>query len=120
MTFSYLTLSRFVMIVAASLAASSVSFAESGLASYYGNESGTRTASGERFNENDMTCAHRSHPFGTRLRVTTKSASIVCRVNDRGPSKRLRGRIIDLSVGAARHLGILGRGLAEVTVEVIY
>jgi rare lipoprotein A len=86
----------------------------SGVASYYGNESGSRTASGERFNQNAMTCAHRSLPFGTRLRVTHGSRSVVVTVNDRGPF--VRGRVLDLSTGAARAVGLggVGRIVAEV------
>jgi len=87
----------------------------SGVASFYGNESGSQTASGERFNENAMTCAHRSLPFGTKLRVTHGGRSIVVRVNDRGPF--VRGRVLDLSTAAARALGI--DGLGQVTAEVI-
>ena len=57
----------------------------SGMASFYGNESGSKTASGQRFNQNAMTCAHRSLPFGTKLRVTHRGQSVVVTVNDRGP-----------------------------------
>ena len=87
----------------------------SGVASYYGNESGSRTASGQRFNQNDMTCAHRSFPFGTKLRVSSGGHSVVVTVNDRGPF--VRGRVLDLSKGAARALGM--GGLARVTAEVV-
>ena len=79
----------------------------SGMASYYGNESGSRTASGQRFNQNAMTCAHRSLPFGTKLRVTHGGRSVVVTVNDRGPF--VRGRVLDLSTGAARAIGLGGR-----------
>jgi rare lipoprotein A len=87
----------------------------SGVASYYGNESGSRTASGEHFNQNAMTCAHRSLPFGTKLRVSHGDRSVVVTVNDRGPF--VRGRVLDLSKGAARVLGLGGVG--RVTAEVI-
>ena len=87
----------------------------SGMASFYGNESGSKTASGERFNQNAMTCAHRSLPFGTKLRVSAGGRSVVVTVNDRGPF--VRGRVLDLSKGAARALGM--GGLARVTAEVI-
>ena len=87
----------------------------SGVASFYGNESGSQTASGQRFNENAMTCAHRSLPFGTKLRVTHGDRSVVVTVNDRGPF--IRGRVLDLSKGAARVLGM--DGIAHVTAEVI-
>jgi rare lipoprotein A len=86
-----------------------------GVASMYGNESGSKTASGQRFNENAMTCAHRSLPFGTKLRVSHGGRSIVVTVNDRGPF--VRGRVLDLSTGAARALGI--SGLGQVTAEVM-
>ena len=86
----------------------------SGMASYYGNESGSRTASGQRMNANAMTAAHRSLPFGTKLRVTHGDRSVVVTINDRGPF--IRGRVLDLSTGAARAIGLggLGRVVAEV------
>ena len=87
----------------------------SGVASFYGNESGSQTASGQRFDQNAMTCAHRSLPFGTKLRVSTGQRSVVVTVNDRGPF--IRGRVLDLSKGAARVLGM--DGIAHVTAEVI-
>ena len=86
-----------------------------GVASTYGNESGRQTASGQRFNENAMTCAHRSLPFGTKLRVTHGGRSVVVTVNDRGPY--VRGRVLDLSTAAARALGI--EGLGQVTAEIV-
>ena len=86
-----------------------------GVASTYGNESGSRTASGQRFNENAMTCAHRSLPFGTKLRVTHGGRSVVVTVNDRGPF--VRGRVLDLSTGAARAIGLSGIG--QVTAEIV-
>lgn len=88
-----------------------------GKASFYGNESGTQTASGERFNENALTCAHRSLPFGTRLRVTHNGRSVVCRVNDRGPF--IKGRVLDLSTAAARELGMEDVGVVHVTAEIL-
>src|SRR5476649_518533 len=89
----------------------------SGMASYYGNESGSRTASGQRFNQSAMTCAHRSLPFGTKLRVTHGGRSVVVTVNDRGPF--VRGRVLDLSTGAARAVGLTGAGVGRVTAEVV-
>jgi rare lipoprotein A len=89
----------------------------SGMASFYGNESGSRTASGQRFNQNALTCAHRSLPFGTKLRVTHGGRSVVVTVNDRGPF--VRGRVLDLSTAAARAVGIVGAGVGRVTAEVI-
>ena len=95
------------------LASSGHSF--SGVASTYGNESGRQTASGQRFNENAMTCAHRSLPFGTKLRVTHGGRSVVVTVNDRGPF--VHGRVLDLSTGAARAIGL--SGLGQVTAEIV-
>ena len=88
-----------------------------GKASYYGNESGSRTASGQRFNQNAMTAAHRSLPFGTKLRVTHRGQSVVVTINDRGPF--IRGRVLDLSKGAARAIGLTGAGVGHVTAEVV-
>lgn len=89
----------------------------SGMASFYGNESGSKTASGQRFNQNAMTAAHRSLPFGTRLRVTHGGRSVVVTINDRGPF--IRGRVLDLSTGAARAVGLTSRGVGRVTAEVV-
>ena len=89
----------------------------SGMASFYGNESGSKTASGARFNQNAMTCAHRSLPFGTKLRVTHGGQSVVVTVNDRGPF--VRGRVLDLSTGAARAIGLTSAGVGRVTAEVV-
>ena len=89
----------------------------SGIASFYGNESGSKTASGQRFNQEAMTCAHRSLPFGTRLRVTHGDRSVVVTVNDRGPF--VRGRVLDLSTAAARAVGLTGAGVGRVVAEVM-
>lgn len=89
----------------------------SGVASFYGNESGSKTASGQRFDQNAMTAAHRSLPFGTKLRVTHNGRSVVVTINDRGPF--IKGRVLDLSTGAARAVGLTGRGVGHVTAEVI-
>src|SRR5438105_13703182 len=89
----------------------------SGMASFYGNESGSKTASGQRFNQNAMTAAHRSLPFGTKLRVTHGGSSVVVTINDRGPF--VRGRVLDLSTGAARAIGLTGAGVGRVTAEVV-
>jgi rare lipoprotein A len=89
------------------------SAASSGLASIYGE--GSQTASGEHFNANGLTAAHRTLPFGTRVRVTNHSngRSVVVTINDRGPF--VPGRIIDVTPAAARALGM--SGLAPVTLE---
>jgi peptidoglycan lytic transglycosylase len=89
----------------------------SGMASFYGNESGSRTASGARFNQSAMTAAHRSLPFGTKLRVTHGGRSVVVTINDRGPF--IRGRVLDLSTGAARAIGLTSAGVGRVTAEVV-
>ena len=89
----------------------------SGMASFYGNESGSKTASGQRFNQNAMTAAHRTLPFGTKLRVTHGGRSVVVTINDRGPF--IKGRVLDLSTGAARAIGLTSRGVGHVTAEVV-
>ena len=88
-----------------------------GIASYY--KSGKRTANGERFNPMGLTAAHRSLPFGTKVRVTqVKSGrSVVVRINDRGPF--VGGRIIDLALGAAKVIGLNHSGVARVQVDVL-
>jgi len=88
--------------------------AQVGVASYY--KHGKRTANGERFNPNGLTAAHRTLKFGTRVRVThlKTKRSIIVRINDRGPF--IRGRIIDLSYGAARAVGLKGTGKVEIIV----
>lgn len=98
----------------------SAGYVEYGVASWYGREfHGRLTSSGERFNMYAMTAAHRRLPFGTLVRVTClrTGASVVVRINDRGPF--VRGRSIDLSYGAAAALGIVDRGVAEVRIEVL-
>jgi rare lipoprotein A len=89
----------------------------SGMASFYGNESGSKTASGQHFNQNAMTAAHRTLPFGTRLRVTHGDRSVVVTINDRGPF--VRGRVLDLSTGAARAIGLTSAGVGRVVAEVM-
>jgi rare lipoprotein A len=91
-----------------------------GTASYYGRElAGNRTASGERFNPNDLTAAHRTLPLGTRLRVTNvaNGRSVIVRVNDRGPF--VGRRLIDVSLGAAREIHMIGAGTAQVRLELV-
>jgi len=93
---------------------SSAAMAESGIASVYAY-SGERTASGERAQPTGFTAAHRTLPFGTRVRVTNKTngRTVVVRINDRGPF--VRGRVIDLTPAAAHALGF--SGLAHVTLN---
>jgi rare lipoprotein A len=91
-----------------------------GVASWYGYDgSGNETATGERYNPEGMTAAHRSLPLGTKVRVTNtrNGRSVVVRINDRGPY--VRGRIIDLSAAAARILGMMGSGVAPVQIDVL-
>lgn len=91
---------------------SSASAAECGRASWYALRS--MTANGEMMNPSAMTAAHKSLPFGTRIKVVNKSngKSVVVRINDRGPF--IRGRIVDLSKAAARHIGMIHSGHAAV------
>ncbi len=92
--------------------------AQAQIATYYGQEfAGRRTASGERFNPNALTAAHRTLPFGTRVRVTNSrnGRSVIVRINDRGPF--VKGASIDLSSGAARAIGM--GSTADVRIEVI-
>jgi rare lipoprotein A len=88
-----------------------------GLASYYSR--GQKTANGERFKPSDMTAAHRSLPFGTRVRVTSLDTgrAVTVRINDRGPY--IRGRNVDLSRAAAQSLGMIDRGVTKVKLDVL-
>ena len=98
-------MNRVAIASALLLSAVSTAQAESGLASYYGG----------RGNAGEMTCAHRSRPFGSMVTVTHAGHTIRCRVNDRGPF--VRGRIIDLSLSAARALGVMQSGVAHVSIQ---
>ena len=90
----------------------------SGVAAYYSKDYRGATASGEPYDPNKFTCAHRTLPFGTRVRVTDPRSrrSVVVVVNDRGPFNK--GRMIDLSLAAAKALHMTGRGLMKVTAAV--
>lgn len=92
------------------------------MASYYGGGTGERlakhTASGEVFDHRKMTAAHRSLPFGSKVRVTWHGRSVVVRISDRGPAKST-GRCIDLSRGAASALGMIHSGVARVRIDVL-
>jgi len=97
---------RIAMVLAASLLLGSAGArAEAGKASYYHGVG----------NSGEMTCAHRSRPFGSMIRVSHRGHSIQCRVNDRGPF--VRGRIIDVSIAAARALGMMSAGVVDVVIE---
>jgi rare lipoprotein A len=96
------------------------SFRQTGVASYYAHEfHGRKTASGERYNMNGLTAAHKTLPFNTRVKVTNLSndKSVVVRINDRGPFKK--GRIIDLSLAAAKKIDLIGPGSAKVRIEIV-
>jgi rare lipoprotein A len=102
------------------LPAQKIGYTEKGVASYYGrNFQGKRTAKGERFNMNAMTCAHKTLPFNTYLKVTNlrNKRVVYVRVNDRGPYGK--GRIIDLTKAAAAKIGIIRTGMARVKIEVV-
>ncbi|QOZ71242.1 septal ring lytic transglycosylase RlpA family protein [Bradyrhizobium arachidis] len=96
----------FLLCLTSFLAVISVAQAESGLASYYSYAKASR---------GELTCAHRTRPFGSVLKVSYSGRTIQCRVNDRGPF--IRGRIVDLSVPAARALGMMSAGVVRVSVE---
>lgn len=108
---------RIFIAVALACAVASPCVAETCMASWYGAESGPRTASGERFQPNGVSCAHKTMPFGSIAQVThlASGRTIACRINDRGPF--VKGRCIDLSHGAAIALGIAGAGVARVRVD---
>jgi rare lipoprotein A len=91
--------------------------ASHGLASFY--TQGVRTANGEKFDTRELTAAHRTLPFGTRLRVTnvTTGRSVTVRINDRGPF--IPGRVVDVSYSAAQSLGMVGEGVAKVKLDVV-
>jgi rare lipoprotein A len=91
--------------------------ASHGMASFY--TEGTKTASGEKFNTMEMTAAHPTLPFGTKLRVTDVGSgkSVTVRVNDRGPY--VQGRVVDVSYSAANALGIVGKGVTNVKLDVV-
>lgn len=96
---------RSVLLAAALLCIAQTAKAESGLASYYGG----------RGHRGEMTCAHRTRPLGSIVTVTHAGYSVRCRVNDRGPFTR--GRVIDVSISAARALGMMSAGVVRVSVE---
>lgn len=92
---------------------------QSGQASWYGSEAGSKTASGERYNPSGLTAAHRTLPFGTKVKVTSLKTgkTVVVRINDRGPF--IRRRIIDVSAGAAEAIGIKSDGVGQVRMDVL-
>jgi rare lipoprotein A len=110
---------RFIILLFA-IATSFTALAQtqSGKASFYSKKfTGRKTANGERLHHDSLTCAHKTYPFGTLLKVTNpeNGVHVIVRVTDRGPY--VKGRIIDLSVRAAKELGIIAQGIAPVIVE---
>ncbi|MEK0084207.1 septal ring lytic transglycosylase RlpA family protein [Benzoatithermus flavus] len=114
-------LTSFALVLAAGQAHAGrgrAAFAQVGVASWYGpGFHGRRTASGEPFDQDDLTAAHRDLPLGSEVTVTNleNGRSIVVQINDRGPY--VKGRVIDLSKAAARRLGIIEEGVAKVRIE---
>lgn len=119
MAFRFRTLATGLVMALGLVSATGEAYAGNGCgkASWYALHS--RTASGERMNPSNLTAAHRSLAFGTKLKVTNmrNGSSVVVRVNDRGPF--IRGRVLDLSRGAARSLQMIGSGTAKVCYEII-
>ena len=98
----------------------SFSHVQYGEASYYGKKfHGRKTASGEIFNMYELTCAHKTLPFNTKIKVTNLSnkKTVIVRVNDRGPF--IAGRIIDLSFAAAKKIDLVSAGVTRVKIEVL-
>jgi rare lipoprotein A (peptidoglycan hydrolase) len=92
--------------------------AQNGGASWYGpGFHGRKTANGEKFNQNDMTAAHKTIKFNSLVRVTYKGKSVIVRINDAGPF--IKGRVIDLSKAAAQELGLIDAGHGQVQIEII-
>lgn len=88
-----------------------------GLASYYGSESGSITANGERFKPMGLTAASKTLKFNTKIRVTYKGKSVIVRINDRGPY--VKGRFLDLSKGAAIKIGLIKAGVGKICYEIV-
>lgn len=109
-----------VLAIAILLAAPGFAHAKKCTASFYGagERLNRHTANGEVFRPHGITAAHRSLPFGTKVKVIHGRRSVVVRINDRGPAK-WTGRCIDLSLGTARKLGVVKRGVAPVRLQII-
>lgn len=106
---------KIAMVVALLALLSTPAKAEAVTASWY--SMGHTTANGEPYNPDGLSCAHKTLPFGTKLRVTYRGRSAICRVNDRGPF--IQGRSIDLSRGMARAIGMLDAGVARVDIQIV-
>ncbi len=120
MRFAFALLATWLLAGCASPGRDDGGYHAEGLASWYGaRHHGKQTASGERFDQHALTAAHRSLPFGTRVRVTHlgNGRQVTVRINDRGPYAR--GRLIDLSRAAAEGLGMLRQGVAPVRLEAL-
>lgn len=116
----YLLFAALVLLSACSAQRTSTGSGVDGQASWYGaNHHGKKTASGERFNQNALTAAHRTLAFGTRVKVTNtlNNKSVTVRINDRGPYSK--GRIIDLSRAAANKIDMINSGVAPVRMQVL-
>lgn len=116
-----MNIKKYALLIAVTASLTVLAQVQSGKASYYAKKlSGRKTASGERLHHDSLTCAHRTYPFGTLLKVTNPAngKQVIVRVTDRGPY--VRGRIIDLSVRAAQEIGIIAQGIAPVIVERYY
>ena len=104
----------------AAVAGGDTGFKQKGVASYYADRfHGRKTASGKRYNKQALTAAHKTLPLGTKVRVTNvrNGETVDVEINDRGPY--VQGRVIDLSKAAARELGMVGAGVAQVRLEII-
>lgn len=105
---------------APAVAPASAASGETGLAAVYNHRlNGHKTSSGQRYDANRLTAAHKTLPFGTKLKVTNvkNHKSVIVTINDRGPTQQ--GRILDISTAAAKQLGIRPTGMAEVSTEVV-
>ncbi len=103
---------RYIMAIGLVLCAATPVYANTTWATWY--KDGKRTANGERFNPNGMTAAHKTFPFGTKLKLTYRGRSVIVRINDRGPFKRNIG--LDISRGVARVLGCSGKCLVSYSI----
>lgn len=111
-------LSAIIILMGASVLSIIPASAESGIASVYTTKTGVKTASGKRLNDHALTAAHRTLPFGTKVKVTNRrnGKSVVVTITDRGPF--IRGRVIDLTLAGAHAIGI-GYSIAPVIVTVV-
>lgn len=121
MTFQKLVLLVATTVTLITFAFGTPAFAQTqGKASYYGKSfHGRRTSDGSRYHRDSLTCAHRTLPFGTLLKVTNKAngKDVIVRVTDRGPF--VKGRVVDLSFAAAKEIGMVSMGVAPVVVETV-